>query len=346
MSTSTSTAPSSHSLRLAYISTVMAVHAARAAPTRRVGRGPSPAPPVSCGSSTTIVWPSTSTSWVNPSRRRALTMALTSTPGSHFASRNPSLSVAPCSRGLPAREELRLGIVGEAGHRVGGVGGPVQVAQHLAAAEVLRLAERNCTALGATDRGPGQIQGGGEPAAAGDHELGGKFDAIHVAVDHRVEVVDHFGRDPADAVLEALPRLRGRRELRAGDEQLVLYAQDVGGDLLVAGLAERAGDAERGAGLVDGSVALGSNVGLRDAAAVPKRGGPVVPLLGVDLHHAADPSATPFSPQLRGLKAMPVRTLGKKKVDLGGMVSPSAATARTCSTGVGRRRKAAWSGPS
>ncbi|MBW3653059.1 MAG: HAD-IIIA family hydrolase, partial [Actinobacteria bacterium] len=38
---------------------------------------------------------------------------------------------------------------------------------------------------------------------------------------------------------------------------------------------------------------------------------------------------------------IPVGSLGKKKVDFGGIVSPAAATARTCSTGVGRIRKAA-----
>ena len=37
--------------------------------------------------------------------------------------------------------------------------------------------------------------------------------------------------------------------------------------------------------------------------------------------------------------------MGKKKVDLGGMFSPAAATFLTCATGVGLIRKAASQGP-
>ena len=39
-----------------------------------------------------------------------------------------------------------------------------------------------------------------------------------------------------------------------------------------------------------------------------------------------------------GLNSIPVMTFGKKYVDFGGMLTPSAATALTCVTGVGRRK--------
>ena len=42
---------------------------------------------------------------------------------------------------------------------------------------------------------------------------------------------------------------------------------------------------------------------------------------------------------------MPVRTFGKKYVLLGGMLSPVAATSRTCSTGVARMKNAASAAP-
>ena len=65
ISTSTSTSPTSHSLRSAYISRVIAVQAAREAASTLVGEGPSSAPPLAGGSSMTSVWPpSISTSWV------------------------------------------------------------------------------------------------------------------------------------------------------------------------------------------------------------------------------------------------------------------------------------------
>ena len=65
MSTSTWSAPSSQPLRSAYISVVIAVQAASAAPSVRVGEGPSLAPPESTGSSiTSLCPPSISTSCV------------------------------------------------------------------------------------------------------------------------------------------------------------------------------------------------------------------------------------------------------------------------------------------
>ncbi len=53
----------SQPLRSVYIVIVIAVHEASAAVSRRVGEGPVSVPPASSGSSTTIVCPSTSTSW-------------------------------------------------------------------------------------------------------------------------------------------------------------------------------------------------------------------------------------------------------------------------------------------
>ena len=77
------------------------------------------------------------------------------------------------------------------------------------------------------------------------------------------------------------------------------------------GAAEGAGDAELRAGLVERAVGLGAAVVLGDAAAVPERGGAVVALLGVDLHHGVILRARrPRQPT--GLKTSPVRTLGKK----------------------------------
>ena len=64
-----------------------------------------------------------------------------------------------------------------------------------------------------------------------------------------------------------------------------------------------------GAGLVERAVGLGAAVVLRDAAAVPERGGAVVALLGVDLDHGAILRArSPAQPS--GLKTSPVSTLG------------------------------------
>ena len=129
-----------------------------------------------------------------------------------------------------------------------------------------------------------------ERRAAGQDELRRQVDLVHVLVDERLELGRHLGRDAADAVLEALGGLGRRRELGAGDEELVLDSQDVGGELgVVAG--ERAGDAQGGVRLVERSVRVGAPVVLCDPAPVPERGGPVVALAGVDPHHGRE--ATP-----------------------------------------------------
>src|SRR6478609_7293117 len=118
MSTSTSTSPSSQPLRSAYISVVLAVHAASAAPTVRVGEGPALLPPSASGSSITR-WcpPWISTSWVKPCRRRAVTLTIGRTR-------------------VAALEELVIGYVGERRRRGRGVGGPVQGAEQCPRAQL------------------------------------------------------------------------------------------------------------------------------------------------------------------------------------------------------------------
>ena len=135
--------------------------------------------------------------------------------------------------------------------------------------------------------GAGDVELGGELVAAGDDELRRQLDLVHVAVDRSLELGDHLLGGAADAVFEALGGLRRGRQLGAGDEDVVLEAEDVGGKLGVLGAAEGAGDAELRAGLVERAVGLGAAVVLGDAAAVPERGGAVVALLGVDLHHGS-----------------------------------------------------------
>src|SRR5438105_184614 len=61
----TLTCPMSQPLRSAYISIVIAVHAARLAAKSSCGLGPWSAPPRSSGSSAVSVWWRTSTGWVN-----------------------------------------------------------------------------------------------------------------------------------------------------------------------------------------------------------------------------------------------------------------------------------------
>src|SRR3954447_16728542 len=135
MSTSTSTSPRSQPLRSAYISVVIAVHAASAAPTVRVGEGPTSPPPSASGSSITRRCPPwISTSWVKPCRRRAVTLTI-------GAARVASL------------EELRVGHVSEPRHREGEVGGAVQVPENRIQSELPAVLERHHPPLGAPDHG-------------------------------------------------------------------------------------------------------------------------------------------------------------------------------------------------
>src|SRR6476661_7754917 len=140
MSTSTSTSPSSQPLRSAYISVVMAVHAASAAPTVRVGEGPALLPPSASGSSITR-WcpPWISTSWVKPWRRRAVTLTIGRTR-------------------VPSLEELGIGDVGEPRHCERQVGGPVQVPEYSVRRKLPAVRERDDPPLGTADHGPRHVE--------------------------------------------------------------------------------------------------------------------------------------------------------------------------------------------
>ena len=97
------------------------------------------------------------------------------------------------------------------------------------------LGQGGDAALGAADRGAGDVELGGELVAAGDDELRRQLDLAHVAVDPLLELGDHLLGGAADAVFEPLGRLRRGRQLGAGDEEVVLEAEDVGGQLASPG---------------------------------------------------------------------------------------------------------------
>ena len=92
------------------------------------------------GSSTTSVWPSTSTSWWWPLRRRA-----------RCARDQPRLAAA-------ALEQRGVVDVGEAGDRVDEVGGAVEVGEHRPRGELARLGERGDAALGAAQDRAGEVE--------------------------------------------------------------------------------------------------------------------------------------------------------------------------------------------
>ncbi len=98
------------------------------------------------------------------------------------------------------------------------------------------------------------IEMGGELGASGDDELRGQIDAIHVAVDQLLELGGHLRGDAADPVDKSFGCFGRGGELGAGDEEVVLEAQDVGRELGLVGPAERAGDAERRGRLVQRAI--------------------------------------------------------------------------------------------
>jgi hypothetical protein len=104
-------------------------------------------------------------------------------------------------------------------------------------------------------------------------------------IDPLLELGDHRLGGATDPVFEPLGRLGRCRQLGAGDEEVVLEPEDVGGELAPLGAAEGTGHAELGAGLVESAVGLGAAVVLGDATAVPEGRRAVVALLGVDLDH-------------------------------------------------------------
>ena len=141
--------------------------------------------------------------------------------------------------------------------------------------------------------------------AAGDDELRRQVDPVHVLVDQRLELVGHLGGDAADPVLQALGRLGRGRQLGAGDEQLVLDAQDVGGELgVVAGRASgrRPGRSSPRRAFRRRRCGRRPSRRARRTRARWSRRRPS----GVDPRHRRE--ATSAS----GLKTSPVRSLGKK----------------------------------
>ena len=190
-----------------------------------MGRGPVSAPPAAAGSSTTSrVPPSSSTSWAKPSRRRATTLMLDPLPRpANRAGSSTSAKRAIAKARSEARLTKRITVSPASSPASFRVGDP---------------------ALGAADDGPGDVELGGELVAAGDDELRRQLDLGHVAVDPLLQRGDHLLGDAADPVLEPPGGLRRGRQLGPGDEEVVLEAEDVGGELGLLGAAERAGDAE------------------------------------------------------------------------------------------------------
>ncbi len=107
-------------------------------------------------------------------------------------------------------------------------------------AELAGLGEGGDAALGAADHGAGDVELGRELVAAGDDELRRQLDLVHVAVDQPLELGDHRLGDAADPVFEPLGRLRRGRQLGAGDEEVVLEAEDVAGELGLVSAPQRA----------------------------------------------------------------------------------------------------------
>ena len=221
-SATTSSSPRSQPLRSAYISTVIAVHEASAVASSSVGFGPASLPPSVSGSSAISCVAAVDLDIVGIARGGG------GRPRGGRRCPRPQLAV-------PAGEQLRVVDVGESGHRVGEVVGAIQVAaMTVPDGELLALAQCGDPPLGAADHGAGEVELGGQRRAAGDDELGRQLDPVHVGVDPLLHRGDHLLGDAADAVLEPLGCLGSGRELGAGDEELVLEAEDVGVELGVA----------------------------------------------------------------------------------------------------------------
>src|SRR4051794_29212929 len=86
--------------------------------------------------------------------------------------------------------------------------------------------QRDRPALGSTDDRPSLLDRGARPRFAWDDELMRHLDVGFEVAQERVEARDHLGRYARAAVLEPVPRVRIRGELRAGDEQLALQPED------------------------------------------------------------------------------------------------------------------------
>jgi len=122
----------------------------------------------------------------------------------------PAWTAAECCKGWPsARRDHRAALAGRAARR-------------------------------AADRGAGDVELGRELVAAREDELRRQVDLAHVAVDSLLDPLDHLLAGAADPVFESLGRLRRGRQLGAGDEDVVLEAEDVAGQLPVIGLRANA----------------------------------------------------------------------------------------------------------
>jgi hypothetical protein len=133
--------------------------------------------------------------------------------------------------------------------------------------------ERDRAPLGAPQDRSGELEGRARRRLAGHDELFRHLDVAFQLGEITLNVPDHRLGHARPAVLESVPRVRRRGELRADDEQLALEAQD---QLREAAQARgqradpafdaevRPGQPERGDGLVDRAVGLGARVVLGD----------------------------------------------------------------------------------
>ena len=128
---------------------VIAVHEASEAASSSVGLGPVSVPPLSSGSSAIR-------------RCSRISISCHSPCGGGVRASSPFL---PRKRGFARRRHAP----GE-----GEVGGAVEEAEDRLRGELLGALQLDHSALGAADRGAGDVERGGELGPAGDHELGGR----------------------------------------------------------------------------------------------------------------------------------------------------------------------------
>ena len=131
----------SQPLRSAYITIVIAVQEARHAVSRRVGEG-------ACVGAAVLLG-------LVDDERVAVHLDVVEVALRRGVARSPSAR-------RRALEQRRVVDVGEAGHRVDEVGGPVEVAQHRVRGEALALAQRDDAALGAAQDRRGRGRAGPE----------------------------------------------------------------------------------------------------------------------------------------------------------------------------------------
>ena len=155
-----------------------------------------------------------------------------------------------------------------------------------------RAIQRHGPPLRPPDDGPGKLERGARARLAGHDELLRERDPCLVVGEKRLDPDDHRRGDAGRPVLEPIPRGGVGGQLRAGHEELALDPQDDRLDLserrrqrveAPPGVQLRAGEPQRGDGLVQRPVSLRSEVVLGNAvAAEEEAGGPVVALPGGD----------------------------------------------------------------